>query len=102
MDEKMDDQDVHTAPNHHSIQRWMFSQFFFFKSSLLLNGKFSIKVRPLTSSDDLCLPCCTVFILLPCLLLEEREENMFRCQKRQKDVFPKIIIHHVPAWPNGF
>ena len=38
-----------------TLPKWMFPQKLLFKSSLLLNGKCSIQVRPPTNSGDLCL-----------------------------------------------
>ena len=35
------------------MSKWMFSKNFLFKSSLLLNSKCIIQVRPLNNSDDL-------------------------------------------------
>ena len=40
------------------LSKWFISQKLFFKSSLLLNGSCSLQVRPLNSSDDLCLLFC--------------------------------------------
>ena len=61
---KMNDHLVYTTPNHLALPNWMFLQIFFpFTSSMLLNGKSGIQVRPSNSSDDLCLLFC-LFLLL--------------------------------------
>ena len=43
--EQMDDHLVHNTLNN-TLSKWMFSQTFFSKSSLLLNGQCGIQVRP--------------------------------------------------------
>ena len=54
----MDDHPVHTIAYPYPISKWMFSQNFLFKSSLLLNGKCGIQVCLPTISDELCLLFC--------------------------------------------
>ena len=43
------------TPHQITIQKWMFFQQLFLKSSLLLNGSCGIRVSPSKSSDNLCL-----------------------------------------------
>ena len=77
-----------------TLQKWMFFQKLYFRSSLLLNGQCGIQVGPPNSSDDLYL----LFFHIH-LLWSAGERGIYSLLDMHQDVFNrKFCGNGVPDW----